>query len=217
MKNRLAAILVALTVFSASSTSVIASIVFPYSGDYAWHSGQGNDLYNRLTQDFTLSGSSPELTFWTWYDMESNWDYGYVTISTDGGSTWTALAGNITTSSNPNGENPYGGAGITGASGTWIQAQFDLSAYAGVVKIGFEYDTNSSVVSTGWLIDDIELTGYPLDDVESGEGGWSKNPTNGWRRIDRVQEIPEPSTIAIWSLLGLAGLGYGWRKHRKAA
>jgi hypothetical protein len=29
--------------------------------------------------------------------------------------------------------------------------------------------------------------------------------------------IPEPSTIAIWSLLGLAGLGYGWRKKRKAA
>jgi hypothetical protein len=28
--------------------------------------------------------------------------------------------------------------------------------------------------------------------------------------------IPEPSTIAIWSLLGLAGLGYGWRKRRKA-
>jgi hypothetical protein len=29
--------------------------------------------------------------------------------------------------------------------------------------------------------------------------------------------IPEPSTIAIWSLLGLVGLGYGWRKKRKAA
>jgi hypothetical protein len=28
---------------------------------------------------------------------------------------------------------------------------------------------------------------------------------------------PEPSTIAIWSLLGLAGLGYGWRKKRRAA
>ena len=29
--------------------------------------------------------------------------------------------------------------------------------------------------------------------------------------------IPEPSTIAIWSLLGLAGLGYGWRKKRTPA
>jgi hypothetical protein len=26
--------------------------------------------------------------------------------------------------------------------------------------------------------------------------------------------VPEPSTVAIWSLLGLAGLGYGWRKKR---
>ena len=29
-------------------------------------------------------------------------------------------------------------------------------------------------------------------------------------------EIPEPSTVAIWSLLGLVGLGYGWRKRRSA-
>jgi hypothetical protein len=32
-----------------------------------------------------------------------------------------------------------------------------------------------------------------------------------------VSEIPEPSTIAIWSLLGLIGLGYGCRAKRKVA
>lgn len=219
MKNRLAAIVIALIVFSTSSTSLLASLVFPYSGSYAWHSGQGNDLYNRLTQAFTLPLASPaQLKFQTWYDMETNWDYGYVTISTDGGSTWTALTGNITTTSNPNGVSRYG-VGITGASGNWIQAQFDLSSYVGAtVEIGFEYETNSSVVSTGWLIDDIEVTSVGFyDDVEAGEDGWSKNPTNGWRVTDRVQQVPEPSTVAIWSLLSLAGLGYGWRKKRKAA
>jgi hypothetical protein len=32
----------------------------------------------------------------------------------------------------------------------------------------------------------------------------------------RVQAVPEPSTIAIWSLLGLVGLGCGWRKWKAA-
>ncbi len=35
-----------------------------------------------------------------------------------------------------------------------------------------------------------------------------------WLGTDQV--VPEPSTIAIWSLLGLAGLGYGWRKRKTA-
>lgn len=28
--------------------------------------------------------------------------------------------------------------------------------------------------------------------------------------------VPEPSTLAIWSLLGLCGIGFGWRRRRKA-
>ena len=35
--------------------------------------------------------------------------------------------------------------------------------------------------------------------------------------LQPINPIPEPSTIAIWSLLGLVGLGFGWRKKRKAA
>jgi hypothetical protein len=38
-----------------------------------------------------------------------------------------------------------------------------------------------------------------------------------YRLTQRPSVIPEPSTIAIWSLLGLAGLGVGWRNRRKAA
>ena len=31
-----------------------------------------------------------------------------------------------------------------------------------------------------------------------------------------VAPIPEPSTLAIWSLLGLCGVGIGWYRRRKA-
>ena len=29
--------------------------------------------------------------------------------------------------------------------------------------------------------------------------------------------VPEPVTLAIWSLLGICGIGFGWRRRRKAA
>ena len=29
--------------------------------------------------------------------------------------------------------------------------------------------------------------------------------------------VPEPSTLAIWSLLGVLGIAFGWNRRRKAA
>ncbi len=51
------------------------------------------------------------LEFWTWYDIEDDWDYAYVEVSTDGGSYFRSIPGNITTTYNPNGNNA--GHGIT--------------------------------------------------------------------------------------------------------
>ena len=34
---------------------------------------------------------------------------------------------------------------------------------------------------------------------------------------DRIVAVPEPSTLAIWSLLGLVGAGFGYRRHREKA
>ena len=97
------------------------------------------------------------MSFWTWYDIESGWDYAYVEVSLDG-LAWDNLPGNITTTSNPHGNNL--GNGITGSSGGWIEGLFDLSAYAGQqVSLRFRYKTDSYVEEEGFYVDDI----YPLD------------------------------------------------------
>ena len=49
----------------------------------------------------------------------------------------------------------------------------------------------------------------------SDESGQSQSPLI--LNLTGSVVVPEPSTFAIWSLLGLAGLGYGWRKKRRAA
>ena len=118
-----------------------------------WKSGGATDNLNTgltLAVPGTLPAAS-SLDFKTYYDIETDWDYGYVQVSTDGGATWTNLPGNITTTVDPYGENL--GNGITGNSGgDWVDAHFDLSAYAGqTVRIRLSYVTDGGTFGDGWL------------------------------------------------------------------
>jgi hypothetical protein len=144
-----------------------------HGGQYAWWANRGDESDATLTRAFDLrSLSSATLKVWMWYDIEQDWDYAYVVLSTDGGQTWDALAGPTSTTSNPNG-NSFGPA-YTGKSGGWVEETFDLSPYAGrQVLLRFEYVTDDAVNHAGWLIDDISIPelGYS-DDVESGTGEW---------------------------------------------
>lgn len=169
--------------------------VQPYQGEYAWYSDtwvDGQTLTTRLTMTLdpiTLPAGS-SLDFKTFYDIERDWDYGYVEISTNGGASWTRLPGNITTNSNPYGQNL--GNGITGSSGgQWVDAHFDLSAYAGqTVRIRFSYLADYYVYGQGWMLDVISVgpAGAPVfyDDVETENPAWtvSLDPATGagWYR-----------------------------------
>jgi immune inhibitor A len=144
-----------------------------HSGQYAWWSNRGDDSDTRLTRAFDLrSLGSATLQVWMWYDIEEDWDYAYVEISTDGGQTWDVLVGPSSTTSDPNG-NGFGSA-YTGWSGGWIEERFDLTPHTGrEVLLRFEYVTDDAVNRSGWLIDDIRIPelGYE-DDFESGPGEW---------------------------------------------
>ena len=113
--------------------------------------------------------SSATLVFWTWYSMETDWDYGYVAVSTDGNS-WTNLPGTLTTTTNPNGNNL--GNGITGNSGgNWVQETMDLTPYTGnKILLGFRFKSDEAVNEEGWYVDDISVSGGVFnDDAETLE------------------------------------------------
>jgi immune inhibitor A len=148
-------------------TEVIAD---PYSGDYFYYSGAGNDLDNVMYKSFNLAAGST-LSAQVNVAIEYAWDYAYLIVSTDSGATWTSVETNFSTTDDPNGQNF--GYGITGSSGgNWLNLTADLSAYTGEVLLGFRYWTDGYVVEPGFMVDDIEITGYPLDDAE-GDAGWT--------------------------------------------
>ena len=128
---------------------------------------------NNATVTMTLTNSinlsqynNPKLVFWTKYDIESNWDYGQVEISTNNGSTWIPLQGNYTQpgtgSFQPNGQPVY-----DGVQSSWVYEEISLSAYtASQVKLRYELRTDGGVVRDGWYVDDIGIVVYTAVPVE---------------------------------------------------
>jgi hypothetical protein len=161
----------------AGSTQVGLVNTQAHSGRYLWWSNRQDDSDTTLTRAFDLSEvETATLEFSTWYDIEENWDYAYVEVSTDGGQTWEILNTPSGTGTNPNG-NSFGWA-YTGASGggeqaEWIREQVDLSSYVGQeVLVRFEYITDDAVNRPGFTMDDVAIPeiGYSSDFEIDGDG-----------------------------------------------
>jgi len=157
--------------------------VAPHGGSYEAASGAANMLTDRMLQlDVPVTGT---LSFWTWYEIEEEWDYGFVEVSEDGGSSWYPIAGSITRDSvNPNGSTAWANSlvggqadtdtAITGNSGGWVEATFDLPAANVLVR--FSYYTDEASLEAGWFIDDVSVDGFS-DGFEGGSSNWT---LGGW-------------------------------------
>jgi hypothetical protein len=131
------------------------------AGLASWYSGFGNGLHNTLAMANIYPLWYPAaFSCWLWYDIETNWDYAYLEVSLDQGVTWSTVPGNRTIDYNPNGTNR--GNGITGSSGMWVHATFDLSAFLGsgngFLLIRFTYETDSNIYNEGLYVDLVDPT-----------------------------------------------------------
>ena len=172
-----------------------------HSGSYAFWANKSDESDTTLTRTFDLTGYSGPLSlnYWTWYEVESGWDYVYLEASTDGVN-WQILTTPSGTSANPQGNN-YGW-GYTGLSGgrsvpTWIQDTVDISQFAGRnLTLRFEYITDANVTGEGFLLDDISIPeiGYTTD-FETDNAGWQ---ADGWARIQNI--LPQNYDLALISM-----------------
>ncbi|MEL3970888.1 immune inhibitor A domain-containing protein [Rossellomorea oryzaecorticis] len=154
----------------------------PASGESEYFSGSADDLHTYLTTNVDLTNAeSAQFNFKTWYDIETDWDYAYVTVNGE------PVASDITTDTDPYDANL--GNGITGSSNGWIDASFDLSAYAGQeVEVAIEYVTDAAVSNPGLYADDLQIVvngeEVLFDDVEEGE---SKFELDGFTKNDGIK------------------------------
>ena len=176
-----------------------------HSGRSYWYSNRRDSGDATLTREFDLTGvNAATLNFWTWYDIEPDYDYAYVEASTDGGKSWTTLKGKYTTTENPNGANF--GNGWSGTSPTvrnpdngdraplWVEESVTLTPYAGrKVLVRFEYVTDEGYNRPGFAIDDIRIPeiGY-ADNAETAVGAWR---AEGFVRVS--SKMPQRWFVAL--------------------
>ncbi|BBH70593.1 hypothetical protein ACTI_72780 [Actinoplanes sp. OR16] len=148
-------------------------------------SGNGPDTDAVAAQAVDVPVKDPMLRFTTSFTMEKDFDFGYVTVSADGGRTYRPLAGDTTV------DGPLGPA-ITGEAANQTLA-FDLSAYAGKrVILGFRYVSDSAVNLGGWRVGDIVVGARKVGTAT----------LDGWRSPTQIR----PTPVHHWHVT-LVGLG----------
>jgi immune inhibitor A len=193
----------------------------PHSGEAMWYTGSDQSWADvRLSRTLDVPGDAT-FSFWADYAIEADWDFGFVEVSTDGGTTWAEqkvfddAGAEVTTPdgyADPNGRMAdFGGKkyGLTGATEDWAHLNVDLSAFAGqTVQLRLRYATDEAFEDRGWFSDDFELTSGSevvwSDDVESGEAGWTPEVStftdttgNGWH-IFSGSSVQEHFYLVEW-------------------
>uniref|UniRef100_A0A7V2ZME3 M28 family peptidase n=1 Tax=Ignavibacterium album TaxID=591197 RepID=A0A7V2ZME3_9BACT len=156
-----------------------------------------------------------ELEFDTQWDIETDWDYGQVLISTNNGTSWTPLAGNYTNlgtgSFQPPNQPLYDGTQLS-----WVHEKMSLSSFSGqTIKLRFLLRSDGSVQNDGWYVDNIKISTYntvipveltaftAISNGNNVELNWSTatETNNSGFEIQRIQ-MSEVKSQNSWQSIG---------------
>ncbi len=156
-------------------------------GQYVMWSNRGDVMTTNLVREFDLTKlQKATLQFSAWYNIEKDYDYGYVEVSTDGGKTWDTLKTTSSTDSNPIGAS-YGwaftGDSVQEDSPQWGEETGDLTPYAGKkVLVRFQMITDDAVSHNNFALDNVRIPELNYrEGFEAGDGGWK---SEGWVRTN---------------------------------
>lgn len=129
-----------------------------FSPPFAYYAGYDDGLrtYMQSRVPYRVQPGD-RISFYTYYDIEIDFDYAYIEVSTEG-ITFNPIDGNLSTDENPYGNNR--GYGITGVSTAWVQGFYDLSDFVGTdIYIRFSYFTDNYTLEEGIYFDNIHPAG----------------------------------------------------------
>ena len=168
----------------------IINLADPHSGASMWYSAADQNWADvRLARDVAVpNNADARFELWNNYVIEKDWDFGFIEVSTDGGTTWTEqkvyTGADVLVSTNdgygdPNGRmHDYGDKkyGLTGTSNGWRHDYVKLGGFAGQnIKIRLRQATDEGFLERGWFADDFSVTGGGAttwsDDAET-DGDW---------------------------------------------
>ncbi len=147
----------------------------PLSGRQVWFAPAMDETSARLTLRFDLRGlDEATLAFNAWYDLEEEWDFAYVAVSTNEGATWDLLSPeNMAVGDyGPafNGRSDSASSAVNG----WVQEAISLNQYVGQeVLVRFEALTDSSILGQGFAVDNVHIPQMnAVNALETAVSGW---------------------------------------------
>ena len=175
----------------------------PHTGDSYAYSQIADVSFKTISRTVSVPGGGGNLSFWTSYNTEGDWDFLFVEAAPAGTGNWTTLPDAMGHTSQSTGQScpsgwfelhpwleryqtvvsgtecsPTGTSGAwnaaSGDSGGWQQWSINLGAYAGgQVDIRISYASDWATQGLGVFVDDVTL---PDGSSTSFEGG----DTGGW-------------------------------------
>jgi hypothetical protein len=179
-----------------------------YSEPNSYTDSKNGDYVNNATVTMTLTNpldlsgyTNPRLRFWTKFDIESDYDYGQVKVSTNNGTSWIPLTGSYTqpgVSPQPVGQPVY-----DATVSNWVKEEISLANYlSSQIKFQFQLRTDGGVTRDGWYLDDIGVFFYTIPTNTPSE-------TNPVYEFSLEQNYPNPfnpSTKIKYSIPSVSGV-----------
>jgi immune inhibitor A len=166
----------------------------PADGSFEYYGGKGDEADHKMvaTVDLTGAASNATLDFDAWYNIEQDWDYAMVQVSTDGGETWESLSSDRTSTTLDPGGYPAikeNLPGYTGSSNGWVHETIDLSDYVGQeIQLQFRSMTDWATNLDGFFADNVKVTADGNEVFSDGAEGEPQFTLNGFEKHDGKYE-----------------------------
>ena len=157
--------------------SAPSSITESPNGDYNDNANKSIVLNNTIDLTGVIGAN---VTFWTKFDIENNYDYAQFQISTNGGNSWISQCGLYTNAGSE--DQPEGQPLYDGTQNEWVQEQIDLSDYIGqTIRARFIFRSDNFVEADGFYFDDLTFNTLnddtlSLEDIQQYQFGIYPNP-----------------------------------------
>lgn len=162
------------------------------------------------------------LEFDTQWDIENDWDYGQIQLSTNNGTNWIPLTGQYTNpgtgSFQPTGEPLY-----DGTQSTWVHESIDISTYADQqFTLRYYFRSDGSVQGDGWYVDNVKISVYtgviPVELVSFSSSIINNTIALNWITATELNnsgfEIQRSTNKTDWTALGFVrGFGTSTEVH----
>ncbi len=186
---------------SATYVSPSSSITDSPNGNYQNNANKTITISDQIDLTAALGAN---VTFYAKWDIENNWDYVQLEVSTNNGNTWIPQCGNFTNEGSTNNGQPTGEPLYDGTQNDWVLEEINLSDYLGEqILVRFQFESDGAQSADGFYFDDLKIN---IIDETLGTTDLSETVFNVYPNpVETLLTINTTSTnysIAIYNIQG---------------